>query len=118
MPTGQAVAEEMGIPALTPAELLTVARQSGNRNQVKALEDGRFLERTPLWYYLLAEAKIHKNGDRLGPVASRIVAEVLVGLVQRSEHSILRDPGWKPTMPQANPQVFVLADLLRFAKVA
>jgi hypothetical protein len=118
MPTGQAVADEMGFPALTPNQLLTVARQSRNRNQAKALEDGRFLERTPLWYYLLAEAKHHHDGDRLGPVASRIVAEVLVGLVQRSEHSILRDPDWKPTMPQANPQVFVLADLLRFAKVA
>ena len=58
------------------------------------------------------------KGNRLGPVGSRIVAEVLVGLVRRSEDSILRDPDWKPAIRQANPPNFILPDLLRFAKVA
>ena len=124
MPTGQAVANKMKqeldvpVPVLTPAELLKVATESGNSNQAKALKDGNFHQRTPLWYYLLAEAKHHGKGNRLGPVGSRIVAEVLVGLVRRSEDSILRDPDWKPAIRLANPPNFVLPDLLRFAKIA
>jgi nucleoid-associated protein YgaU len=80
------------------------------------LRTGGFLERTPLWYYLLAEAK-HHGGHRLGPVGSTIVAEVLIGLVRRSDDSILRAPGWIPSLPTAQPGRFELADLLRFAKV-
>jgi hypothetical protein len=75
----------------------------------------RFLTRTPLWYYLLAEAK-HHGGHRRGPVGSTIVAEVLIGLVRRSD-SILRTPGWTPTPPAATPGGYELAALLRFAKV-
>jgi hypothetical protein len=36
---------------------------------------------TPLWYYILREADVCTGGDRLGPVGSLIVTEVLVGLV-------------------------------------
>ena len=46
-----------------------------------------------------------------------MVAEVLVGLVRRSENSILRTLGWTPTLPGAQPGTFTLADLLRFAGV-
>ena len=38
----------------------------------------------PLWFYILKEAELPPyNGKRLGPVGGRIVAEVLVGLLQR-----------------------------------
>ena len=80
------------------------------------LKASGFLERTPLWYYLLAEAR-HHGGQRLGPVGSTLVAEVLVGLVRRSHDSILASPGWVPSLPSAKPGKFELADLLRFAKV-
>jgi hypothetical protein len=81
------------------------------------LQDSGFAERTPLWYYLLAEATHHGGGQHLGPVGSTIVAEVLVGLVRRSDDSILRSPGWTPSLPSATPGRFELADLLRFAGV-
>jgi hypothetical protein len=42
------------------------------------------LQRTPLWYYILAEAAVLGGSQHLGPVGSTIVAEVLVGLVRRS----------------------------------
>jgi hypothetical protein len=45
------------------------------------------------------------------------VAEVLIGLVRRSQDSILRTPGWTPSLPAAHPGRFELADLLRFARV-
>jgi hypothetical protein len=80
------------------------------------LRSARFLERTPLWYYVLAEAK-HHGSQHLGPVGSTIVAEVLIGLVRRSQDSILAAPGWVPSLPAAQPGRFELADLLRFAKV-
>lgn len=51
------------------------------------------------------------------PVGSTIVAEVLIGLVRRSDDSIRRTAGWTPTLPAATPGRFELADLLRFAKV-
>jgi nucleoid-associated protein YgaU len=115
MPTGQAVAERMHIPALTPAQIRAAA---ASPKQVDILGgDSNFLERTPLWYYLLAEAK-HKGGQRLGPVGSTLVAEVLIGLVRHSEDSILRSPPWKWTLPSSKKDRFVLADLLRFARVA
>jgi hypothetical protein len=37
---------------------------SGNSDQPQALKDGNFHRRTPLWYYLLAEAKHHGGGNR------------------------------------------------------
>jgi hypothetical protein len=82
------------------------------------LQDAEFLQRrTPLWYYILAEAASLEGGERLGPVGSTIVSEVLVGLVRRSEGSILATAGWQPTLPRAEPSTFTLADLLRFARV-
>jgi len=74
------------------------------------------LERTPLWYYVLAEAAVLGGGQRLGPVGSTIVAEVLVGLVRRSPDSIL-DPrtGWEPNLPSAQPGTLALPDLLKLA---
>jgi len=50
-------------------------------------------------------------------VGSTIVAEVLIGLIRRSADSILNTPGWRPSLPGAQPGSFELADLLRFAGV-
>jgi hypothetical protein len=111
MPTDQAAAGFLGLPILTPDEIEAAAASAA-----QALRDAGFRERTPLWYYLLAEAK-HFGGQRLGPVGSTIVAEVLIGLVRRSEDSILRLPGWTPSLPGAQSGTFKLADLLRFAGV-
>ena len=47
MPTGQAMAGALGIPALTPEQLEEAA---ASNEQVQALRDGGFLDRTPLWY--------------------------------------------------------------------
>jgi nucleoid-associated protein YgaU len=111
--SGHSVEGFIWLPALT-AEQIRAATNSPE--QVQALQDGGFDMRTPLWYYVLAEAK-HHGGERLGPVGSTIVAEVLIGLVRRSRNSILRLPGWIPSLPSSTPGHFDLADLLRFAGV-
>ena len=129
MPTGQAVAHALrkklkgvrDIPVLTPEQLEKNAEKV-NSDQAQVLKrelpgGTKLSKRTPLWYYILAEAAILRKGRRLGPVGSTIVAEVLVGLVRRSPDSIL-DPevDWQPNLPSAD-QGRNLADLLRFARV-
>ena len=122
LPTGQAVARALrqklsgvrDIPVLGPNRIRNGA---ASPDQVQKLEAGGFVERTPLWYYILAEAAVLEDGQRLGPVGSTIVAEVLVGLVRRSENSILRITDWEPTLPSAQPGTFTLTDFLRVARV-
>jgi nucleoid-associated protein YgaU len=70
MPTGQALATRLGLPVLTAAQLEAAA---ASERQAHVLKTSGFLERTPLWYYLLAESR-HHGGQRLGPVASTLVA--------------------------------------------
>jgi hypothetical protein len=117
LPTGQAVAGALQLPVLTPDEIKQNAA-ANDAEEVQALEKGGFLERTPLWYYILAEASVRADGRHLGPVGSTIVAEVLIGLIRISPDSIL-EPGldWEPNLPSAQPGTFTLPDLLRFAGV-
>ncbi|CAA9221150.1 MAG: Animal haem peroxidase [uncultured Acidimicrobiales bacterium] len=99
LPSGQAVAAAMG--TTVPDEQLGLSGE------------------TPLWHYVLREAEVLEEGRRLGPTGGRIVAEVLVGLLQGDQSSFLRvAPGWKPELPSAEPGRFTMPDLLRFAGVA
>jgi hypothetical protein len=109
LPCGQDVATAIGVQnALTPDEIATgpdgvVAKQQGLH------------EKTPLWYYLLKEAQVRNNGERLGPVGSIILAEVFVGLVQGDADSFLRaGENWKPHLKAERPGTFTMVDLLRF----
>ncbi len=81
--------------------------------------DLRLTGETPLWFYVLREAEVLRDGRALGPTGGRIVAEVLVGLLKGDPSSFLRQaPAWKPELPAATPATFTMADLLRFAGVA
>ena len=78
LPSGQRLAKEMGAPPLAPADL----------GELKAY--GLGLERsTPLWYYVLKEAEVMADGLTLGPVGGRLVAEVIIGLLQTDPSSYL-----------------------------
>jgi hypothetical protein len=107
LPSGQQVAKAMRVPVLSNAQLgLTEPGWGGE---------------APLWFYILKEAELSPyNGERLGPVGGRIVAEVLVGLLQRDPNSYLYlDPAWKPAPPIASTiGEFTFVDLLRFAGAA
>lgn len=117
MPTGQAVATRLHLPVMSPTQILSVA---ANKAQKGILSSSGFLDDTPLWFYLLAEAAYHKKGDSLGPVGSRLVAEVLVGLVRSSKDSFL-DPDFHSPGPfpflGTTPGEFTLKDLLLLAGV-
>lgn len=121
IPTGQAVATAVrskygatDAPVLRPDQ---VVQGAASPEQAQILVDAGFDRRTPLWYYILAEASVLGKGQRLGPVGTALVAEVLFGLVLRSEDSILQTKGWKPTLPSTKPGKFELADLLRLGGV-
>jgi len=79
LPSGQAVARAMGISPLTAADLSDIGSVYPP-----------FATSTPLWYYILAEAKIAAGGLSLGPVAARIVTETLIGLLRADPSSYLR----------------------------
>jgi hypothetical protein len=112
MPTGQAVARELGYTELTPDEIFN----HSTPNQKPILKAAGFLERTPLWFYILCEAMVQAGGNRLGQVGSRIVAEVLIGLVRKSPDSFLKIPGYTPK-PLNDDGTFELPDLLGLAGV-
>jgi hypothetical protein len=58
-----------------------------------------FATSTPLWYYVLAEAKVASGGLRLGPVGGRIVTETLIGLLRADPTSYLSQrPDFQPSL--------------------
>jgi hypothetical protein len=117
MPTGQAIAKAMaaqGIRPMTEQEISSVAYEIPG--QLKFLQGTHFLRRTPLWFYILAEAAFYSRGHHLGPVGSTIVAEVLIGVLRNSTDSILADPHWRPTLG-STPGKFDFQDLLKLAGV-
>jgi hypothetical protein len=66
-----------------------------------ALERSGMLDATPLWYYILREAEVQTDGETLGQLGSRLVAETLVGLIVNDPNSYWSQPGdddgrWHP----------------------
>jgi hypothetical protein len=98
------VAEVMGVESLAEEELGLTQLGIGWTGQ------------TPLWYYVLREADVREGGVQLGAVGGRIVAEVLLGLIDADPASYRAlAPGWRPELPGATSGAFTMADLLGFA---
>jgi len=109
LPSGQSVARAMGLPVLSAADLDELQPLGGD------LQDS-----TPLWYYTLAEAEVMEDGLRLGPVGARIVAEVILGLLELDGASFVRiQPSWRPTLPAkySGRGEFRMVDFLAYAGV-
>lgn len=125
LPSGQAVAEAMDITPLSNEELpLSDDRsfQSYLREQCRGAD-----EDAPLWLYTLAEADRQQDGNCLGAVGSRVVAEVILGMVDADERTYRNaEPGWTPVLPRtaSDPDIddpadsdapYGFGDLLQFA---
>ena len=117
LPSGQRVAKRMRVQALSEREL--------RLEQISGKSQELLLRSTPLWYYILCEAAatLDENGvptkdSHLGPVGGRIVAEVLIGLLEGDPTSYLnaKDP-WKPGELGTGPD-FGMIDLITFAGAA
>ena len=102
LPSGQAIARAMGLPSL----------QSSDLSEIGGVY-APFARSTPLWYYILAEARIAADGITLGPVGGRIVAETLIGLLRADPASYLSaHPRFQPFLgtdlalgPTPNPNI-------------
>ena len=119
LPSGQRVAAAMSVPALGPGELAEISDLYAP-----------FGRSTPLWYYILAEAKATSDGVNLGPVGGRIVAETLIGLLRADRTSYLNlNPRFQPFLgtdlklgPTPNPNItgnraYTRAHFLHYAGV-
>jgi hypothetical protein len=101
----------VAVTALTEAQI----RDGSGGASIAALtdaEEATFLERTPLWFYILREAEL--NGGKLAGVGARIVAETFHRAIQGSRVSIVRDPAFKPKFGP-DDDTFDMRDLLFFA---
>ena len=109
VPSGQEVAKKLKLTRLDPDELM-LEELSGPVKE-------KLLEATPLWYYILCEARMTggKRGKHLGPVGGRIVSEVILGLLASDPTSyVAKDPGWTPDLVPG--QDFKMTDLIEFVK--
>lgn len=106
LPTGQAVARELGLTPLAGQALLDALPSAGLKAATEPFKD-----RTPLWFYILAEAgdPAGPNGAHLGAVGSRIVCDAFAHFIRVSEDSVL-DPANPPEI-----ESFTLAELIALA---
>ena len=105
LPSGEAIARVMGVEPLSKDEV--------------GLSTMGWKSETPLWYYILKEAEVRQRGERLGEVGGRIVAEVLLGLIDGDPNSYRNaETEWRPELPSAQAGHFTIVDLLRCAGVA
>jgi hypothetical protein len=115
IPTGEAVADALGVEPLTAEELA-----AGDGDVAQALSNDVFRGRTPLWFYVLKEAEVRNGGNTLGEVGSRIVAETIIAQIRQDPGSYLNQTSWSPAhgvrMRDGRP-VRSIADFLRFAGV-
>ncbi len=99
LPSGESIARYVGEEPLRSDEI--------------GLREYGWSGETPLWYYLMKEAEVCEDGERLGPIGSLIVGEVLLGIVDGDPQSFRSlEPGWRPTLPGRSPGDFTIGDLL------
>lgn len=107
--SGQDVARAMGLEPLTDEQLY-----AGLKLASETVE--QLSGRAPLWYYVLKEAEVLADGTQLGPVGGRIVAEVLIGLLDGDPLSYLKvDATWRPFLPAQTDGRFTVSDLINIA---
>jgi len=113
LPSGQTVARAMGLHPI-PDDQLRYGPRDEDQTPLTEL-GGDFRHNAPLWYYVLREAEVFHDGNQLGPVGGRIVAEVFIGILAEDKLSYQRvDPAWTPELANAQGR-FTMPDLIAFA---
>ncbi|HKA60266.1 MAG TPA: heme peroxidase family protein [Gemmatimonadales bacterium] len=109
LPSGQAIAKEIGAAPLNSTDFQHGVRDLGLDKS------------TPLWFYILREAFVRHDGLQLGDVGGTIVGEVFVQILKADGNSYLAaSPNWRPTLPDRSGKVtgnFAMTDLLTYADV-
>lgn len=100
---GQSLARACGLNALNEDEVRAALPEGGQdgpgtKDLRTVAADLGMLRETPAWLYFLCEARLHEQGERIGPAASHIIADTIVGLLRHMPTSILNHDGgiWHP----------------------
>ncbi|MFF3482700.1 heme peroxidase family protein [Streptomyces sp. NPDC002701] len=113
--TGPQLAAQMRIAPLTEDQIL---RGAGGAvlDGLSAEERELLVAHTPLWFYILREAEVNeRHPGRLTGVGGTLVAEVFHRAMEGSRTSIVKHPGWRPSLPSHRRGAFTMTDLLLFA---
>src|SRR5918996_1290305 len=114
--TGQQMATFLKNKGVTLTKLTTAQIRDGSGGaKLDALTQTQregLLKNSPLWFYILREAEL--NQGKLKGVGARIVAETFHRAMEGSDHSIVRDTTFKPSLGPNNT-TFRMVDLLFFA---
>ncbi|MCQ0969690.1 heme peroxidase family protein [Paracoccus sp. TK19116] len=123
LPTGQALhAHLRSIGAVQSQPIADVGAILDNRPDVTAFLQGssaRLHERTPLWFYVLAEAEA-AGGNRLGELGSWIVASTFIGVLLDDPESALSigfEPTQSPLRLPGDAPIDTIERWMRFALV-
>jgi hypothetical protein len=104
--SGEALAKFYCIPPMAPEQIEPDASKRDLYEQNERPQPGEAHKfETPLWYYILREAELTNgpgpNASKLGPLGSRLVAEVVVGAIAYAPLSVAKELSWKSTIPGA-----------------
>jgi hypothetical protein len=117
--SGQTAARALGERPLSEAELSHSA-DGEQTEQGRILRDGSLTHETPLWYYVLKESEVRHNGNRVGPVGSRLIAETIHTALRFDPNSYWNHPAakgsppiWK--FPDGPTRIYGLSELFRLA---
>ncbi len=118
IPFGQEIAMKMGVKIVPENEIADMLPA----NMADLAKELDLASHTPAWLYFLCEARHFGKGEKLGPAASRIIAETFVGALKKNPKSILNIPGgWTPArrgrLRLRGKPVNNIRDLLEFAGV-
>jgi hypothetical protein len=108
------------IPILSAAELDIPDNPAATAIMQEGPVGSRFVDHTPLWIYILLEAAVKSDGDRLGPLGGRIVAETLSAAIEASGSGMIVNGVLQPFTPDPafggkSTDKFVYSDLVRLA---
>lgn len=116
LPSGQATATALGIIPMTSAQL--TSGLPANEITLLNSNGGILLTKTPLWYYILREAAVLSNGNSLGPLGAKIVADTFVRLLKRDSESYLNKVGgFTPFLPSDKFGDFTVTDIIKVSEV-
>ncbi len=128
LPSGQLVAEALGIPVI-PDEELVIGKATADSPKKPIIQVAPgFAGNAPLWTYILSEAQVRswQNADpglakddipvKLGPLGGRLVAEVFASLLRGDPTSYLyAERAFKPIAAFTHDGTFGLAELINVA---
>jgi hypothetical protein len=123
LPTGQALHKHLkqngAVESVAIADVSTIFNAKPQLRDFLKNSQSKLFERTPLWFYVLAEAE-KAGGNSLGEVGSFLVASTFVGVLLADPDSALSrgfDPTQSPLRMGDSSPIDSIAKWMRFASV-